>query len=140
MAKFQGRFGKFEVALDGVTFTEVAGIKDITMNAEASEITATTHDDGPYETYLAGRKNFSLDISALYDPQSAEQTAIIGTAFATDPSPILCRFRPRVQAGVMQATFSAIFTGCKIGTPNDDAATFDFTARPTAPPTWTAQV
>lgn len=141
MAKIQGRFGKLKLSTDGgTTFTEVSGIQDITMNANGAEIKVTSHDDGAFETYLSGRNDFSLDCTAMYDSASAEQSAIIGSRFATDPGVLYFQYMPKEMTGIYMLTCRGVITKCTLGSPNDDGTKFDFTIRLAGAPTWAAQV
>jgi predicted secreted protein len=113
MAKLQGRFGKLKISTDGgTTYSDVTGIADITMNANGAEIKVTTHDDGAFETYLSGRNDFSLECSAMYDPASTEQAAIIATRFATDPGVLYFKYMPKESAGIYALTCQGVITKC----------------------------
>lgn len=138
--KIQGRFGKLKLSTDGGTvYNDIAGIADITVNANGAEVKVTSHDDGPFETYLPGRNDFSMDVSAMYDASSAEQAAIIATRFASDQDTLFFKYMVKEATGIYALTCQGVITKCTLGSPNDDATKFDFTVRLAGAPVWEAQ-
>lgn len=137
MSKIVGRLGAIKHSLDNVTYTAINGLVDGTLNGSQAEIKVTSHDDGAYETYLAGRKDWTVDAKLHYDEADAGQIAVTNSFL--NGTTVYYQMYLQVGSGYKIATGQGFITKHTDGAPNDDAASFDFTIRITGQLTWTNQ-
>jgi hypothetical protein len=127
MAKIQGRLSKVAVGADNVTYNDITGIIDATLNLELAEITTTTHDDGAFESYITGRKNGTIDLSVRWDDAATYQDTIKDAFF--NGTTLYWRFRMDEATGLDQFVALGFVTSLTPSGPNDDAAGMDATIR-----------
>jgi predicted secreted protein len=108
MARIQGRLSKVMVSTDNTTFTEVKGMKEGSFNGSRSEIKVTSHDDGDFENYIAGRIDGTVDLKLYYDEADAGQT-IVNTAWLAGTQ-IFFHYVTHPSAGQKAYTGSCIVT------------------------------
>lgn len=138
MAKMQGRLSEVHVSWDGgTTYTVIGGITDATLNINQGEIKVTSHDSGSFEEYIPGRKDMTIDCSAVYNEADVPQMAIIQSAF--DSTSLHFRFYAKLATGSRMSECEGLITKCNVATPNDDAAKLDFTIRLSGTATWATQ-
>ena len=138
MSKIVGRLGALKISLDGgSSYQTVNGLVDGTLNGDQAEVKVTSHDDGQYETYLPGRKNWTVDAKCHYDEADAGQINVTSSFLAN--TTVLWQMYLQSGTGFKIATGSGFVTKLVDGSPNDDAASFDFTVRITGQLTWTNQ-
>lgn len=138
MSKIVGRIGAVQISTNGgSSYTLINGLIDATLNGDAAEIKQTSHDDGAYETYLVGRKSWTLDLKFHYDEADAGQIALTNQYF--NGTTALYQFYLQSGAGFKIATGTAFVTKHVDGSPNDDAASLDVTLRITGQLTWANQ-
>ena len=138
MAKIQGRLGALKISTDGGnTYTTVNGLIDGTLNGDQAEIKITAHDDGAVETYLPGRKNWTIDAKLHYDEADAGQIAV--TSCFLNGTTVYWEMYLQSGTGFKIATAQGFVTKHTDASPNDDAAGLDFTVRITGALTWTNQ-
>ncbi len=101
------------------TQTKVAEVREVTLSITHDVIDATTHDDAPWMTNIAGLRSFTLSGEALYLSGDPAQEVLIdkildGTSFTFE-------LRPEDTATKRKWTGTARMTSWEQSTPNDDA-------------------
>ena len=128
MSKIQGRLGRMAVSSDGAINYFILGcIIDMNLAGSAAEIKVTCHEDGQFEQYLQGRKEATVDGSAYWDEDDTGQNIVEDAFFNSTGLDV--RFRMQEGTGKKEYEGKAIVTSWNESSPNDDAATVDFTLR-----------
>lgn len=139
MGKIAGRISTIEVSSDGgLTFFEVKGAVDITLNSNQAELTTTSHDSGQFEEYVPGRKDFSIDLGLRYDEADPGQSLLVDGYYTG--SVLDWRLRMQSGTGFRQWLVKGFPTSLSPGGPNDDVASMDASIRCTGPMTLQIQV
>ena len=136
MARKPGRLTKVRYTTDIVTahpmtptpaYVDLLNIVDASLNLEQSELEVTSHDDGAWQAYLAGRKGGTMDISMRYDDADTSQDAMRTSFFAGIT--LRWQFRLDTGTGIEQYTFLGFITSIKPSGPNNDPAAYDISVR-----------
>lgn len=110
MAVLAGRISILQISLDqGVTFTTIGKLVDISMTMNTSEIEFTNHDSAGYREYLPSFIDGTIEGSARYDESNATQMAILDSGDSSPASGYLDW--PNVQLRVVMETSAAAPTG-----------------------------
>ncbi len=130
MAKIQGRLGRLAVSSDGgTTWVQVNGIQDMTFTGNADELDVSAHDSGQFREYLQGRKDATIDGTLWWDEADPGQNIVKNAYFSS--TRIDMRFRMEENTGRDEIFTKGIVTSYSPASPNDDAASVDFTLRVT---------
>jgi predicted secreted protein len=137
MTDYAGRGGTIATSTDDVTYTGIAGVKDLSLSLDGKVIDVTDHDSGLFEEFIAGRNNFKVSFGGNLDPADAGYDAL-WTA-ATGRTTVYLRYRPAVGGGLAQYKMQAIVTKLEKSSPNSEANSFSCEAQVTGTVTKSAQ-
>jgi len=139
MAKIPGRLSRFHVSDDGgSTYTLVGCVTDMSMSVSGGEHNTTCHEDGQDSTFIAGKRDGTLDATLNWDETDAGQIMIRTAAYGTLDG-LKGRWRQQEGSTFRQFTSDLIVTGYNPSGPNDDVATVDVSFRLASAITDTAQ-
>lgn len=92
MADIKGSAAKLAASSDGVSYTDVGGVKDISLSHSAGTIDVNDFDQATWDQHLVDRMNAVLNATMNYDEADAGQD-LIRTA-ATTGAQYYFRYRP----------------------------------------------
>ena len=124
MADIAGRSGLLATSTDGVTYTAVGGMKEISFKISGKTMDVTDHDSGVYEEFMGGRLNHTLSASGNYDEADTGQEALWTAHLAR--TKVYFRFRPTTAGGAKNYIAQGIVTSIEDSAPNDDANQVSF--------------
>jgi hypothetical protein len=104
----------------GTNYTEVNGVKDVSLSVDGKVLDATDHDSGDWEEFIGGRNNGKLSASLNYDKADAGQDACWTAAKAR--TKVWFRYRPKAVASEREWKQAGIITSIKAASGNNDLA------------------
>lgn len=128
MSGIPGRIARLEVSDDaGVTWKNVGGIVESTLNINVDELEVTTYDSAGHREYIPNHDDATLDLTCRWLEEDPGQSIILGKMF--DKSTYQVRFRLQSVAGRRLFTATAFATKGSPKAPLDDASGFDVSLR-----------
>lgn len=131
MSDKAGYKGKVAVSTNGgSSYSDIAGVQDLTFKVDQETFDVTDHDSGPSMEHIVGRRSVTCSLKGNYDEADTGQEAVMATGLAFGSSAgslVYLRFRPDTASGSAKEFFGqASVTSAEVATPNSGAATFSF--------------
>jgi len=134
MADITARSGKLDVSTDGVTYTDIGGIKDYDLSYDGGTIDVTDFDSAGWTELLAGIRSASISLTMNYDEADAGQDKI--RTGNENGSILYWRIRPRGDGtGLQETIFQGIITGLSESGATDGAVECSVDVATTGAPT-----
>jgi predicted secreted protein len=132
----KGRSGKLAVSADGITYTALGGVSDVTFSSSRGVIEVTDFDSAGWKENLSGIGTMTLSVSLNYNEDDSGQD-IVWTANEAG-NPLWIRWRPRgdlVDGVAMQYIFKSYITTLDETQAFDGACELSLDVESTAAPT-----
>lgn len=109
----------------GANILAVAGQQDLSIKRSADTLEVTTKDtEGGYKSYLAGTKEWSIDLSGVYVTSDKSQKQL-STAFESGDAVCIKVYNKKAKKGMFGGL--AVVTDFSIEAANDGAMTYSIT-------------
>lgn len=122
-AAIPGFQGQVMVSTDGVNYTKLCELREVTITVERDTIDATSHCSAGWKENILGNAQWSASADALYVDGDANQTAVYDALI--NRTDLYFKFQPTgetPQAGDTLWSGIGIITSWELSLPNDDAA------------------
>ncbi len=93
MAEKKGSDATLDVSTDGISYTDVGGVKDVNDSWTTGTIDSNDYDEPDWDQHVQDRRSVSLSVTCNYDEEDAGQ-AIIFTAVKGTAAKLYFRYRP----------------------------------------------
>jgi predicted secreted protein len=128
MTCIPGRYAKLQLSDDaGVSYEDLGGIVDVTLNINIDELECTSHDSNGVREYIPNHSDFTLDVSARWIDGDAGQDIVLDAVDAK--TVFLFKFTMETAAGKDIWSGSAFATSASPSGPLDDTGSLDLTLR-----------
>jgi hypothetical protein len=128
MVCIPGRYAKLQLSDDaGVSYSDLGGIVDVTLNINIDELECTSHDSNGVREYIPNHSDFTLDVSARWLDGDAGQDIVLDAVDAK--TTFLFKFTMETGAGKDVWLGSAFATTATPAGPLDDTGSLDITLR-----------
>lgn len=129
MSCIPGRLSRVQVSFDnGVTYSNLGGIVDVTLNGNVDELECTDHDSNGIREWEPNHIDFTMDLSLRYDEDEPAQVDLLNTLIPSPSSFKLYFFLENV-SGRRRYESDAFITTWSPAGPLDDTASLDVSLR-----------
>jgi len=137
MADLTATDSKLAISAAGSTYTDIAGIKELSINGSVDKYDKTDHDSGSSKESGPGRSEHTISCSGNYDEADAGQ-GLLRTAYF-GKTVYYFRARPATATGAYGAVAQGFVTSYKVTMGNDGYVQFSADIQLTGSLTWAAQ-
>jgi TP901-1 family phage major tail protein len=137
MGDVKGRDLTLAYSTNGSNYTDVAGVKDVSMSGSADTIDVTDNDSAGWKEHLDGEKSLTMSVTANWDEADSGLMGIFdGWENSTS---IYLRYRPQGDGTGKQVVGIGTVTSFEESAAHDGAAEVSFEWMMTGSPTITDQ-
>lgn len=120
MACVAGRLSRAEISVDnGVTYKNLGGLVDATLNFNIDELECTTHDSNGVREYIPNHQDATADFTMRWDETDPGQVDLLNSIFPS-PTSIKIRFYLEAVSGRTRFEADAFATSWAPSGPLDD--------------------
>lgn len=138
MGDVKGRDLTLAYSPNGSSYTDIAGVKDVSMSGSADTIDVTDNDSGGWKEHLDGEKSLTMSVTANWDEADTGLMAVFDAW--ENGTTIYLRYRPRGDGSTYQEIIgSGTVTSFEESAAHDGAAEVSFEWALSGAPTIQAQ-
>ena len=129
MSCIPGRLSRVQASFDnGVSYNNLGGIVDVTLNGNVDELECTSHDSNGIREYVPNHLDFTLDLTMRWDEDEPEQASLLNTLIPS-PTSFKLYFLLEDVTGRRRFEADAFITSYSPSGPLDDTAGLDVSLR-----------
>jgi predicted secreted protein len=116
---------------ESASYTQVGLVTDLNLSISRNAIETSNKDDGDSSSFIAGRRNWTADVTAIYDHTSNAGQAIFTTAMNASNGTVYFLFSNGPASADQEFHGSAVITALNFGFPDEETSSVNVTLQGT---------